>query len=64
MDKRYRLNYQMSVKQNLENIKKKGIDRFVQDQYREYHCSKCEGLISIHNRKCFKCDTITKLVEK
>ena len=34
------------------------------EQYEKYHCSKCGGLISIHNRRCFKCDTITRLVEK
>ena len=34
------------------------------DQFEEYRCSKCDGLISIHNGKCFKCDTITRLVEK
>ena len=64
MDKRYRSNYGMSVKGNLECIKEKGVDRFIEDQYEEYRCSKCGGWISIHNRKCFQCDTITRLVEK
>jgi len=54
----------MSVKDNLENINNSGVSKFIEKQYREYHCSKCGGLISIHNRKCFKCETITKLVEK
>lgn len=52
------------MKDNLEYIRKKGIGKFIEDQYRKYRCSKCFGLISIHNRKCFKCDTITRLVEK
>ena len=64
MDGRYRNNYEMSVKDNLECINKMGVDKFSREQYEEYHCSKCGGLISIHNRKCFKCDTITRLVEK
>ncbi len=64
MDKRYRKSYNMSVKDNLGYIEKNGIDNFIIEQYKKYHCSKCGGLISIHNRKCFKCDTITKLVEK
>jgi hypothetical protein len=64
MDKRYQTNYGMSVKENLESIRKGGIDKFIQDQYKKYRCSKCGGLISIHNRKCFKCDPITRLVEK
>ncbi len=64
MDKRYRNNYKISVKENLETIKNNGITEFVKDQYQEFHCSKCGGLISIHNKKCFECDPVTKLVEK
>ena len=64
MDDRYRSNYKMSVKDNLEYINKMGIGKFIEEQYRKYRCSKCGGLISIHNRKCFKCDSITRLVEK
>jgi ribosomal protein L40E len=54
----------MSMKDNLETIQKKGLSKFVEEQYGKYRCKKCGGLISIHNRKCFKCDTITKLIEK
>ena len=64
MDKRYKENYKMSVKENLEHIKSKGIKSLIKDQNKKYECPKCSGLISIHNKKCFKCDTITKLVEK
>ncbi len=64
MDDRYRINYEMSVKDNWECINKMGVDKFTNEQYEKYHCSKCGGLISIHNRKCFKCDKITRLVEK
>ncbi len=64
MDTRYRKNYKMSVKGNLDTIKNHCLADFVKSQYKEYHCSKCDGLISIHNKKCFKCDKITKLVEK
>ena len=64
MDKRYKKNYHMSVKENLDTIKNQGISEFIQEQYVQYSCSKCGGLISIHNRKCFNCSTITKLVEK
>ena len=64
MDGRYKKNYEMSVKDNLENIRKMGVDKFSRKQYEKYHCPKCGGLISIHNRKCFKCDKIKRLVEK
>ncbi len=63
MDQRYIRNYKMSVKHNLEHINNEGMDAFIKDQYSKYQCKRCSGLISIHNRKCFKCDTITRLVE-
>ena len=64
MDDRYRKNYMMSIKDNLELINKRGINKFINEQYENFLCSKCGGLISVHNRKCFKCDKITRLVEK
>lgn len=64
MDERYRRNYNMSIKDNLEYIKKLGLAKFIEAQFKKYRCSRCGGLISIHNSKCFKCDMITKLVEK
>ncbi len=63
MDHRYRENYKMSVKENLEYIKENGVGEFVKAQYSEHRCPNCSGLISIHNKKCFRCETITKLVE-
>jgi len=64
MDARYRRSYGISVKDNLKCISKIGVYKFVQEQYEEHRCSGCNGLISIHNRKCFECDAITRLVEK
>ncbi len=64
MDSRYRKEYGMSLKQNLETIRTSGIENFLEEQYRQHHCAKCGGLISIHNRKCFNCDTVTRLIEK
>jgi len=64
MDSRYQKSYGMSVKANQEHIKNNGLSRFVKEEYRLRHCEKCGGLISVHNRKCFKCDTITRLIEK
>lgn len=64
MDARYKKEYKMSIIENLKCIKNKGISIFIKEQYKKYHCQKCGGLISIHNRKCFKCDVVTRLVEK
>lgn len=64
MDKRYRENYGMSVKENLERIREVGVEQFAKEQNEEYRCSRCDGLISVHNRKCFQCDPVKRLVEK
>lgn len=64
MDDRYRMNYGMSMKDNLESIRRAGIEKFIKGQNEKYRCQKCGGLISVHNGKCFQCDTITRLVEK
>jgi hypothetical protein len=64
MDKRYRINYKISVIENLNCMKTEGIKMLIKQQYKKYKCSKCGGLISIHNKKCFKCEKITKLIEK
>jgi hypothetical protein len=63
-DARYRENYLVSIKENLENIRQFGIRQFIEQEYDKHHCSRCGGLISIHNRKCFSCDKVTRLVEK
>ena len=64
MDDRYRINYGMSPKDNLESVRKMGICKFIKEEYKKHGCSTCGGLISVHNGKCFECDTITRLVEK
>ena len=64
LDERYRNNYGMSMINKLEFINKNGITNFIKNQYEKCACSKCGNLISTHNKKCFKCDTITKLVDK
>jgi hypothetical protein len=64
LDERYRNNYRTSMIDNLEFIKNNGIPEFIKNQYKKHRCRKCGSLISMHNNKCFTCDTITKLVDK
>ncbi len=64
MDARYRKNYGMSVLENLAYIQQRGLPAFIAEQYARHRCTRCGGLISVHNRKCFKCDPVTRLVEK
>ncbi len=64
VDSRYRQNYQVSIIANLENIRQSGMRHFIEEQYEQHGCARCGGLISMHNRKCFACDTVTRLIEK
>ncbi len=64
MDRRYRENCGISIKENLEYIKREGVSVFATMQYKEHKCPGCDGLVSVHNKKCFKCEEIVKLVEK
>jgi hypothetical protein len=64
VDARYRQNYLISIKENLEDIRQSGLRRFIEEQYEKHQCSRCGGLVSVHNRKCFTCDKVERLIEK
>lgn len=58
LDKRYRNKYNMSMIENLENIKKSGISKFIKNETDKWKCPVCNGTICVHNRKCYTCDSI------
>jgi predicted enzyme related to lactoylglutathione lyase len=58
IDKGYRERYNMSMIENLENIRDNGMDDFLKKQEIKYQCPECGGVICVHNRKCYSCDTI------
>jgi len=58
LDKRYQSKYNMSMIENLTEIKAEGIQKFISNQNKKYECPKCKGLISVHNKKCFTCDEV------
>ena len=55
LDKRYRTNYGMSMIENLDNIKKVGLDKFVQMEYERWNCNNCGGTICVHRGYCLSC---------
>jgi hypothetical protein len=55
LDKRYRTKYHMSMIENLENIKKFGIRKFVRNERVRWACSKCGGTICVHRGYCLSC---------
>jgi len=58
LDNRYRQRFGMSMIDNLNEIKDKGLNYFIKNQYKKYKCPKCANLMSVHSRKCFVCDKI------
>jgi len=59
LDQRYRRDYGMSLIQNLDEIREFGAARFIAEQQDRYGCPNCGGRISVHNKKCFRCERIT-----
>lgn len=55
LDKRYRIKYNMSMIENLENIKKLGVRKFVRNEKLRWACSQCGGTICVHRGYCFNC---------
>ena len=56
LDKRYRTKYHMSMIENLEFIKKQGIERFLANEKIKWCCPECGGVICCHNGLCLHCD--------
>jgi hypothetical protein len=56
LDKRYRTKYSMSMLENLEDIKKEGLEEFVKQQNIKWKCSGCNRLICVHRGFCLSCE--------
>ncbi len=55
LDKRYRSKYNMSIINNLVQIEKLGIRKFIENEKRKWTCSKCGGTICVHKGFCLGC---------
>ena len=55
LDERYREKYQMSMIENLNFVKKLGIEKFLENEEKKWSCP--EGILCVHNKQCYKvCD--------
>jgi hypothetical protein len=63
LDKRYSTKYHMSMIENLEYIRDKGIDKFLDKEREKWKCQECGGTICCHNGLCYQCE-LEKLKEK
>ena len=55
IDRRYRTLFQMSLLENLTDIKNKGMKTFLRMQEDKWRCPTCGGVICCHNGLCFHC---------
>ena len=55
LDRRYRQRYNMSMIENLKEIKEKGTEEFLRIQREKYKCPECGDVISVHDGKCYSC---------
>jgi hypothetical protein len=55
LDKRYRTKYNMSMIENLGNIKNLGIKIFLKNEDIRWTCSRCGGTICVHKGYCIDC---------
>lgn len=55
LDKRYRENYNMSMVENLKEIKLHGMNNFLLRQQAKYECPSCGDVLSVHDGKCYLC---------
>jgi hypothetical protein len=55
LDERYRTRYGMSMIENLADIKKSGIRRFIQSEKKKWACSRCGQLLCVHKSVCLTC---------
>jgi hypothetical protein len=60
LDNRYRSRYNMSMVENLKELKAKGIEKFLENQQTKYKCQVCGSVVSVHDRKCYSCGYIAR----
>jgi hypothetical protein len=57
IDTRYKTFFQMSLLENLTDIKEHGMEEFLRSQKEKWHCTTCGGVICCHNGLCYQCDS-------
>lgn len=55
LERRYTLNYEVSIIGNLKHIKKHGLRNFVQHENKAWSCPKCGALLCMHKDHCESC---------
>jgi len=59
LDSRYRKRYGMSLIENLDLIREASVQALIERQQVRYGCAACGQLRSVHNGRCYVCETVT-----
>jgi len=57
LDLRYRTKYHMSMIENLEYIRSRGMEAFLENEKTRWACSSCGSIITVHRENCPTCDS-------
>ncbi|MBN1950247.1 MAG: DUF3795 domain-containing protein [Bacteroidales bacterium] len=57
LDKRYRTKYGMSMLENLESIRRDGLEQFIIHELIRWKCPHCGAGLSVHRDFCLVCKT-------
>jgi hypothetical protein len=55
LDKRYSTKYHMSMLENQEYIKKRGMKKFLEKEKKKWKCPNCGGIVTCHGGMCLNC---------
>ncbi len=55
LDAHYQARYGMSMTENQNMIKEKGMDEFLKSQAEKYCCPSCGDVVSVHDGRCYAC---------
>ena len=58
LDKRYAKSYGLSVLENLHQLEVLGLDRFVDEQQRQWSCAGCGAILCMHKPACKNCGKV------
>lgn len=63
LDKSYRTRYNESLINNMKVIKEKGMTHYLAFEKERLRCSTCNGILSLHHKKCSECGKISVVSE-
>jgi hypothetical protein len=55
LDAHYSARYSMSMIENQNFIREKGMEEFLKSQAEKYRCPNCGDIVSVHDGKCYAC---------